>query len=1028
MKCLCRFRSIYSSANLLPIHVINLQSLSYCSIITKPTCNPYRNNTQQDHIKNGKEKKEFANLFDEITEIIGTHDFKVDNNKGFPIINSGSDDLRDSLECTQGVCGNACMNQDLEIGTTRVSEKDVSLVVHKVTQILRGGESEALIERRLDEMRAELDSDVVDKVLKRCFKVPDLALWFFNWVKLKNRSFVTTATYNTMIYILGESRKFEVVEELVNEMENNSCRKDIKTWTILISQYGKSNVIGKVLLLFEDMKRSGFEPDLAVYKVMLRALCNGKKSDIAMEFYKEMVSKQMEPDKALYKLLLQCLAHSGDTNAVRLIASDMIKISQIPEQEVYTCMLKSFCISSRITEALEVIKDMKNKDIAMEAEHFEMLVKGMCRAGRITDALEIVDILKRKDVIDNKIYEIVINGYLRRNEISKALELFHKLKDCGQMVTVSTYTELMQHLFRINEFEKGFDVYNMMLETGLELDSVAITAVISGYVQQNRVSEAWEIIKNMEKKGVKLTSKCYMVFIKELCKISRYDEAINVLNNMKGLKLVITDSIYNWIISHLGKKGEFGKIQEVKKIQSTSSNRDVTTLDSSSVQVQPKDETTLDSVVTRAPPAKSFTDHDLHKVCDIVSSSMPWCSKEESLQKCDLYITPDLVVEVLRKCSLHGGAALQFFTCVGKKDGYRHTAETYNMAMKIAGKGKDFKHMRSLFNEIVRKDLSVSSDTLTIMILQYGRIGLTEIALKMFKEMKDRRLNPNNSTYKYLIISLCGKKGRKVNEAIEVFMEMIQAGFVPDKELIETYLECLCEVNNVTEAKKCVNVLCTLGFSTPLAYSLCIRALCRAGNIEEAMVMINEVNEKYQNTLNGYVYGSLIHVLLRQRRLQDALEKIESMKQINIFPTVHVYTSLIIYFFKEREISKALEVFEKMKEDGCEPTIVTHSSLIRGYVSNGKINDAWNVFHKMKNEGPLPDFKTYSMFISCLCKAGKSEAAMQLLPEMLSVGFAPSTVNFRDVFYGLNREGKHNLAQTVLRRKWDLASKRKLLT
>lgn len=350
------------------------------------------------------------------------------------------------------------------------------------------------------------------------------------------------------------------------------------------------------------------------------------------------------------------------------------------------------------------------------------------------------------------------------------------------------------------------------------------------------------------------------------------------------------------------------------------------------------------------------------------------------------------------------------------------------MAMKVAEQGKDFKHMRILFNEMRRNGLLVSSDTWTIMIMQYGRIGLTEIALKFFKEMKENGSSPNSGTYKSLIISLCGKKGRKVNEAIEVFLEMTQAGFVPDKELLEIYLQCLCEVDNVLEAKKCTKNLCPLGFSTPLAYSLCIRALCRAGKVDEALLMADEVGERDQNTLNGYIYGSLVHGLLRKRRLQDALEKIESMKQVGIFPTVHVYTSLLVYFFKEKQISKALKVFEKMKQEGCEPTIVTYSSLIRGYVSNGRINDAWNVFHKMKNEGPLPDFKTYSMFISCLCKEGKSEEGMKLLSEMLSVGFAPSTVNFRDVFYGLNRDGKRKLAQTVLRRKWDLLSRRKSLT
>ncbi|CAH1438023.1 unnamed protein product [Lactuca virosa] len=1014
MKFLFKFRAVYSSANLLPVHVTNLRSFSF-SIVTRRNSN--LKNTEEASTKNGKEKKDFADLFEEITQILGTHNFNVDTNGGirFPIMNARNGEAGDSLDCTEAVCENANMNPELELTTTNMAEKDVSPIVHEVTQILRGGKGEVSIEEQLEDMSVEFDSDVVNKVLKRCFKVPDLALRFFNWIKYKNQSSVTTATYNTMIYILGETKQFDIVEELLEEMEKNLCKKDLKTWTILISKYGKSNAIGKVLLLFEDMKKSGFEPDLAVCRVMLRTLCNGVKSDIAMEFYKEMVSKEMEPDTNLYKLLLNCLATSGYIDSIHLVAENMIKISQIPEQYVYTCMLKSFCISGRIREALEVIKDMKNKDIRIEPEHFEILVKGMCRADRISDALEIVDILKRKDVVDKKIYGIVINGYLRRNDVSNALQIFQSLKDCGQILPVSTYTELMQHLFRISEFEKAFDLYNMMLETGIELDSVAITAVVSGYVQQNRISEAWEVIKSMEKKGMKLTSKCYTVFIKELCKISRSDEALNVFNHMKALKLHIEDNMFNWITSHSGQKGELEKIHQVKQIQRASSKKDETTLDLSSIQIEP--------------PPKSFTDHDLDRVCKIVSSSMSWCSKEESLQKCDLYsITPELVMEVLRSCRLHGGAALQFFTWVGKKDGYSHTAETYNMAMKIAGQGKDFKQMRMLFHEMRRKGLLVSSDTWTIMILQYGRIGLTEIALKIFREMKETGCSPNSSTYKSLIISLCGKKGRKVNEAMEMFMEMSEDGFVPDKELVEIYLGCLCEVGNVLEAKSCAKNLCQLGFSTPLAYSLCIRALCRSGKVEEGLIMADEVGEKDKNTLNGYIYGSVIHGLLREKRLQEALEKMESMKQVSIFPTVHVYTSLIVYFFREKQVCKALEVFKKMKEEGCEPTIVTYSSLIRGYMSNGRMDDAWSVFQKMKSEGPMPDFRTYSMLICCLCKEGKSEEGMRLLSEMLNVGIAPSTVNFRDVFYGLNREGKQSLAQSVLGTKWDLISRRKSLT
>lgn len=117
-----------------------------------------------------------------------------------------------------------------------------------------------------------------------------------------------------------------------------------------------------------------------------------------------------------------------------------------------------------------------------------------------------------------------------------------------------------------------------------------------------------------------------------------------------------------------------------------------------------------------------------------------------------------------------------------------------------------------------------------------------------------------------------------------------------------------------------------------------------------------------------------------------------------------------------------------MLHSGYEPTIVTYSALIRGYMNVGRPIDAWDIFYRMKLKGPFPDFKTYSMFLTCLCKVGKSEEGMRLISEMLDSGIVPSTINFRTVVYGLNREGKHDLARVVLQQKSELRRKRKLIT
>ncbi|XP_031279869.1 putative pentatricopeptide repeat-containing protein At5g06400, mitochondrial [Pistacia vera] len=1042
MVYLARFKFLYSNSScklrkseLCRVWISRLSTFSKSS-------KPSQTKNAQHHPPKGQTEK-ISSLFNEITEILGADNVVPDETPFGLSISRETEEKASRVSenfdsCLPSVCGNAQEEKFSVLGDTQMgnlSEIDVSPVVHEITEIVRAEKCVVSLEERLGNLGFRFDPKVVEKVLKRCFKVPNLALRFFNWVTVREGFHHTSEIYNTMLSIAGEAKEFGLMEELVKEMEMNSCEKSIKTWTILVSQYGKAKLIGKALLVFDNMKKCGFEPDVSAYKIMIRSLCNAGKGDIALEFYKEVAQKEMLLDLNLYKMVMNCAARLGDVDVVHSVANDMIKISQIPEHDVYVHMLKSFCASGRIKEALELIQDLKSKEVSIDDDYFKTLVEGLCRAGRISDALEIVDIMKKRDLVDGKVYGFIISGHLRKNDLSKALVLFQEMKESDYLPLASTYTELMQCLFKLNEYQKGCELYDEMLQGGVQPDSVAITAMVAGHVRQNHISEAWKAFESMKDYGIRTTWKSYSVFIKELCRVSRTDEIFKVLNKMQDSKIAIGDEIFHWVISCMERRGEMDNVEKVKQLQRISklhsqgefSSNETCRRQELHVELNHNqiEQEKMNSVLVK-PPSKAYGEQDLKEICKILSSSTNWCFVQEALEKCAVQFTPELILEILRKCETNGNTALQFFSWVGKQAGYHHSTETYNLAIKIAGRGKDFKHMRNLFFEMRRKRYIISPDTWTIMIMQYGRAGLTEIALRVFGEMKGNGCNPTGSTYKYLVILLCGRKGRKVDDAVKIFQEMIHAGYIPDKELIETYLGCLSEVSKLQAARSCIDSLCKVGFTRPLSYSLYVRALCRAGRLEEALALLDEVEED-RPKLDQYIYGSVVHGLLRRGQTEEALAKVESMKQVGVYPTVHVYTSLIVHFFKEKQIERALETFAEMQEQGCEPTVVTYSALIRGYVNVGKVIEAWNVFNHMKTKGPYPDFKTYSMFISCLCKVGKSEKALQLISEMLDSGIVPSNINFRTIFFGLNREGKQDLARSVLHKKSALIRSRKFL-
>ncbi|KAL2326629.1 hypothetical protein Fmac_025687 [Flemingia macrophylla] len=981
-------------------------------------------------------------LFNEITEILGADTVIPDRSPPgllFLLETRHSEvGFRDQQACTEVACENAAEDvsvlEDAHLGN--MDEEYVSRVVGEITEVIRVENCSFSVEERLENLSYGLNSEVFDMVLKRCFKMPQLALRVFNWLKVKDGFRHTTRTYNTMLFIAGEAKEFGLVKKLVEEMDEYGVQKDVNTWTILITHYGKTKKIGEALLAFENMKRCGCEPDAVTYGAVIRSLCGSGKGDIAMEFYSEMIKKDMVLDVRLYKLIMNCMARSGDVAAVNVLGNNMIRLSAMPENSVVGCMLKSFCISERIEEALELIRDLKNKDLDLEPEYYETLVRGLCKAGRIIDALEIVEIMKRRDMVNAKVHGIILNGYLGRNDIDGALKVFQSMKESGCIPTISTYTELIQHLFRLSRYEEACMLYDEMLGKGIKPDIVAITAMVAGHVSHNHISKAWKMFNSMESQGIKPTWKSYAVFIKELCKASRTDDIVKVLQEMQASKIKIHDILFHQVFTYMENKGELAvreKVQQMRKAFTLDPEKFINSDKQVFLKIKVEEDAKVDQSKSERdcsliyPNLKTYNEQDVHEICRILSSSINWSLTKEKLEKSTIHFTPELVMEILQNCNMNGNSVLNFFSWVGKQTGYQHTAGSYNMAIKIAGCGKDFKHMRSLFFEMRRNNYPITPETWTIMIMLYGRTGLTVMAMNCFKEMKTDGYSPSRSTYKYLILALCGRKGRKVDDALKIYGEMISAGHVPDKELIETYLGCLCEAGRVLEARRCTDSLQNFGYTVPLSYSLFIRALCRAGRVEQALPLLEEVGEE-KSILDQLTCGSIVHGLLRKGRLEEALAKVDAMKQKGTAPTIHVYTSLIVHFFKEKQVEKAIEIFKEMQRSGYEPTIVTYSALVRGYMNVGRPIDAWNIFYRMKIKGPCPDFKMYSMFLTCLCKVGRSEEGMNLISEMLDSEIVPSTVNFRTVCFGLNSEGKNDLARIVLQQKSELRRRRKLIT
>ncbi|KAJ8446849.1 hypothetical protein Cgig2_016159 [Carnegiea gigantea] len=555
------------------------------------------------------------------------------------------------------------------------------------------------------------------------------------------------------------------------------------------------------------------------------------------------------------------------------------------------------------------------------------------------------------------------NFFWNRNDISGAA---HKITKAE--IALEFYKEMVR-----NDMVPNIKVYTLLLNCLADYGDIdGVYLVTDNMIQADKMDDALEIVDIMKKINV-VDEVVYGTSISSYLRKNDAPKALDLLHSMKEAGLTPLISTYTELMQHLLNVNEYDE---------------GSTLFDEMLDIGIK----MDNVVHMA----MIAGHVHHS-----NISTTW--------------------SLFRKMEKEGTRASQKSYSIFIKEFYRalKTDEIINILRKMHDSKRYCQEVKASGKDHPKEEICTgdSNNAKTNVKSNYVDSNANYLLVEPLPRTSDKDLQTIctilSSSKDWSLTQEALEKHQKVEEALKLFKEKMNMGLVPDKELVEGFFDWLCQAGKLAEARKCLEYLCQVGYTTLLSYSSLIRAFCRRGKAEPALALTGDVKED-RSTLNHYVYGSLVYELLKKGQIDEALAKLESMKTAGVHPTVHVYTSLILQFGKEKKMDQALDIFKKMWEESCHPIVVTYTALIDGYMNAGNVTEAQKLFLRTRLTGPFPDFRAYTVLIAGLCKVGKSKEALQVLYEMMDDGVVPSSINFRTIFFRLNREGKRHLAQTVV--------------
>lgn len=410
---------------------------------------------------------------------------------------------------------------NMVIKTSQSDTKDSDLdAVSKILKNMYSSPDDVVL--AFDGFDLNLSNSLVKRILKRFSNDWVPAFGFFNWAKVQTGYMHSPEIYNLMIDILGKSKNFELVWELVEEMyQLGGGYVTIETMEKVMRRLARARKYEEAIEAFGGIARFGLNKDVTVLNTLLDTLAKESGVEHAYDVFLEY-KKSIPLNVYSYNILTLGWCKARRLDMARKIMEDMKKDGFVPDVVSYTCLVEAYCRDKDFRQVDAIFDEMKAKD---------------CKPSIVT-------------------YTIVMHAYGKAKQINEAFDIYEKMKSFGCVPDASFYSSLIFILGKAGKLNEAHDVFEDMKKQGVNPDVVTYNTLISCACDHSQEETALKLLKKMEEDSCKPNLLTYAPLLKMCCRKNRMKVLNFLLNHMFMNDLSIEVGTYLLLINGLCKSGK----------------------------------------------------------------------------------------------------------------------------------------------------------------------------------------------------------------------------------------------------------------------------------------------------------------------------------------------------------------------------------------------------------------------------------------------------------------------------------------
>ncbi|XP_055828469.1 pentatricopeptide repeat-containing protein At5g50280, chloroplastic isoform X2 [Solanum dulcamara] len=254
----------------------------------------------------------------------------------------------------------------------------------------------------------------------------------------------TSVTYNTLMDAYSRRLQPDVVEKLLQEMEDAGLEPNVKSYTCLISAYGRLKKMSDLAAnAFLRMTKVGIKPNSYSYTALIHAYSVSGWHDKAYTAFENMQREGINPSIETYTALLDAFRRAGDTQTLMKIWKLMIREKIEGTRVTFNILLDGFAKQGCYVEARDVICEFGKLGLRPTVMTYNMLINAYARGGqesRLPQLLKEMAALNLKP--DSITYSTMIYAFIRVRDFKRAFYFHKQMVKNRQVPDVESYEKL----------------------------------------------------------------------------------------------------------------------------------------------------------------------------------------------------------------------------------------------------------------------------------------------------------------------------------------------------------------------------------------------------------------------------------------------------------------------------------------------------------------------------------------------------------------------------------------------------------